>query len=224
MNRKLLLSGCLLLLAGSAHAQLGLRAGANTAAILTKVRHQGQQATADAKAGYQIGVFYEHKLGPRFSVVPELQFSRQRTQLQTVQSISGVAGVDTYTTDYRLSQSYLHLPVLLRARFGCFYAEAGPQISFQMASREAGTRTITHSYDISSHTRDFNRPATDGYRRFDVGLCAGLGVQLPGGFGLGLRGTAGLLPLMPAPEANYAIRQRSQTVQAAVSYQLRGGS
>ena len=93
-----------------------------------------ERASADAKAGYQVGVFYEHQMGTRFSVVPELQFSRQRTQLHSVESWNGFAGVTTYTTDSRLSQSYLHLPVLLRARFGNFYLEGGPQASLQLAS------------------------------------------------------------------------------------------
>ena len=218
MNPKLPLLSGLLLLAGGAHAQLGLRAGANTTTIATKTAQQGQQASADAKTGYQVGVFYEHKLGARFSVVPELQFSRQRTQLR-LQDYSIADG--GYTTDYRLSQSYLHLPVLLRARFGSLYLEAGPQASLQLASHETGTEEI--GTIAGSYTRTFDRAATDRYRRFDVGVCAGLGVQLPSGFGIGLRGTAGLLSLNPKELSTpgYTIDLRSQTVQASISYQLR---
>ncbi|WBA40809.1 porin family protein [Hymenobacter canadensis] len=214
---KLLLLSGMLLLAGSAYAQLGLRAGANTTYIATKTPQQGQQASADAKAGYQVGVFYEHKLGTRFSVVPELQFSRQRTQLSLQES---VFADPSYAADYRLSQSYLHLPVLLRARFGSFYVEAGPQASLQLASREVGTEFYGTT---GPYYKDIDRTATARYRRFDVGVCAGLGVQLPSGFGIGLRGTAGLLSLNSKESAlsSYSGDLRSQTVQASISYQLR---
>lgn len=218
MNLKLPLLSGLLLLAGGAHAQLGVRAGANTTHIATKTPQQGQQASADAKTGYQVGVFYEHKMGAHFSVVPELQFSRQRTQLR-LRDYTIADG--SYAADYRLSQSYLHLPVLLRARLGSFYVEAGPQVSLQLASREVGTEEI--GTIIGSYNLDFDRAATDRYRRFDVGLCAGLGVQLPSGFGIGLRGTTGLLPLNSKESSapGYSIDLRNQSVQASISYQLR---
>lgn len=221
MKPTLLLSS-LLLLTGTAHAQLGLRAGANATTITTEPA-QYQQASADAKTGYQVGVFYEQKLGTRFSVVPELQFSRQHTQLQSVRSWSGTVGVSTYTSDYRLRQSYLHLPVLLRARFGSFYVEGGPQASLQLASREVGTVVITSSYDSGSRRQEFNRAAADSYRRLNVGACVGLGVQLPAGFGLGLRGTVGLLSLDSKEAAlpGYTSELHNQSVQASISYQLR---
>ncbi|MBD2714126.1 PorT family protein [Microvirga sp. STR05] len=213
-----LLGGLLLLLAGSAHAQLGLRAGANTTTIATKTPQPSQQASADAKTGYQVGVFYEHRVNTRFSVVPELQFSRQHTQLRVRDYAIADGG---YAADYRLSQSYVHLPVLLRARFGCFYAEAGPQGSLQVASREVGGEEIETI--AGSFRRDFDRAATDSYSRLDVGVCAGLGVQLPSGFGIGVRASAGLLPLTPKEQRlqDFSIELRSQMVQASVSYQLR---
>ncbi|AII52324.1 porin family protein [Hymenobacter sp. APR13] len=217
MYPKLLLSG-LLLLAGSAHAQLGVRAGANTTTMAIETPQQGQRASADAKAGFQVGVYYEHQLGARFSVVPELQFSRQRTQLRLEESIFADP---TYASDYRLSQSYLQLPVLLRARFGRFYVEGGPQASLQLASREVGTEF--YGTLAGSFYADIDRAATDRYRRLDVGVCAGLGVQLPSGFGIGLRGTAGLLPLQRQDSRTpaYSGNLRSQSVQASISYQLR---
>lgn len=218
MHQKLTALSGLLLLAGSAHAQLGLRAGANSTTIATRTLQQSQQASADAKTGYQVGVFYEHKLGPRFSVVPGLQFSRQHTQLRLRDN---TIADGSYAADYHLSQSYLHLPVLLRARLGSFYVEAGPQASLQLASREVGTEF--YGTLAGSFYADIDRAATDRYRRFDVGVCAGLGVQLPSGFGIGLRGTAGLLPLQRQDPRTpgYSGDLRSQSVQASISYQLR---
>ncbi|MBC6697282.1 porin family protein [Hymenobacter sp. BT190] len=162
-------------------------------------------------------MFYEYKLSRQFSVVPELQFSRQRTNLLINDQSVDDGG---YDAAYRLQFSYLHVPVVLRGRFGHFYAELGPQASLQVAARETGTEKIgTFS---GSYTQSFDRPATDSYRRFDVGICAGLGVQLPAGLALGLRASTGLLSLTPAQRntARYDGRQRSQMVQASISYQL----
>lgn len=221
MYQKLLLLNGLLLLAGGAHAQLGLRVGINTVTITTKAVRDPQYASTDAKSGYQLGVFYEHKLSTRFSVVPELQFSRQRTDLQISDRSVDDGG---YDADYRLQFSYLHVPMLLRGRFGRFYAEAGPQASLQVAARETGSEKI--GTFVGSYTQSFDRPATDSYRRFDVGLCAGLGVQLPAGLALGLRASTGLLSLTAVQRSTpgYDGQQRSQMVQASISYQLQPNS
>ncbi|MBC6697283.1 hypothetical protein [Hymenobacter sp. BT190] len=52
MRLKLPILGGLLLLAGTCHAQIGLRAGVNTYTIATKAVRDAQYASADAKSGY----------------------------------------------------------------------------------------------------------------------------------------------------------------------------
>ena len=214
--KKLLLLGAGVLLAGAAHAQLGLRAGANYATLSTKTGDYNRTG-ADGRVGYQVGVFYEKKLNEHFSVVPEVQFSHQRTYLEVDSYVIADAN---YSARYQLTLNYLNVPVLLRANYGRLYLEAGPQASILQSARETGSELIGGL--AGSYRRGFNqRRATDSYRRFDVSVVAGVGLKLPAGFGVGLRVSTGLLSLERAPQ--YAIDPvslKNQVVQAAVSYQL----
>ena len=207
-----------LLLAGSVQAQFGVRAGVNTTTITNKAVRTGQEASADTQTGYQVGVFYEHKLSEHLALVPELQFSRQRTDLKVRDYSVSDGG---YDATYQLQSNYLHLPILLRGSIGRFYAEAGPQASLQVASHEKGTEnigSIAGAYQVS-----FDRSATDQYRRFDVGLVAGLGVRLPAGLAVGVRASTGLLSFTTPPQRSrpgYDGELRNQVLQASISYQF----
>ncbi|HEX8348516.1 MAG TPA: porin family protein, partial [Hymenobacter sp.] len=216
--KRIILTLPALLLACAAHAQFGIRAGGNVATLSTKTNSQYQRASASNRTGYQVGVFYEKKLTDRLSLVPEVQFSRQRVNLEVEDSGIADAG---YYANYRLRLSYLNVPVLLRATFGKFYLEAGPQFGIQLAAHETGDEsigTIAGSYESS-----FDRAATDHYRRVDLGLSVGAGVKLPAGFGFGVRAHTGLLSLTPAfpQRPGYYGNLKNQVVQASMSYQLK---
>jgi hypothetical protein len=215
--RSILLLTSGLLLAGGAQAQVGVRAGLNSATFTNKAVRTGQQASTNARIGYQVSVFYKQKLSEHLTLVPELQFSRQSTNLD-IEDYSVADG--GYVAMYKLQTSYLHLPVLLRAHVGRFFVEAGPQASLPLAANEKGTETI--GTFVGSYSQVFDRPATDQYRRFDVGVVAGLGVQLPAGLAVGVRASAGLLSLTSTQRSRpgYDGELRSQVLQASVSYQL----
>ncbi|GGF05087.1 porin family protein [Hymenobacter cavernae] len=205
-----------LLLTGAAQAQMGIRVGANAATVSAKTDDEFQHAEADSRLGYQVGVFYQQKLTKRISLVPEVQFSRQRTRLRIEES--GIAD-GGYEANYRLRLSYLNVPVLARASFGRFYVEAGPQVGLLLAAHEKGN--ATYGTIAGTHEAYFNRPATDGYHKLDVGLCSGAGVQLPAGFGLSVRSYTGLRSITDKPQnVNYYGKLRNQVVQASLSYQF----
>jgi hypothetical protein len=82
--------------------------------------------------------------------------------------------------------------------------------------RDVATGTIT-STTIES-------PVTDRFRRFDVGPCVGLGVNLPAGLGVSLRAYQGVVSLTQGTEEAEAGSARRQTVQVALTYQVRGRS
>jgi hypothetical protein len=217
MRSLLLTLGSLLLAASGAQAQFGVRAGLNTTTLTTKAVRTGQEASADARTSYQVGVFYEQKLSEHLAVVPELQFSRQSANLD-IEDYSVADG--GYAAMYKLQTSYLHLPVLLRGHVGRFFVEAGPQASLLVAAHEKGTETI--GTFVGSYSQVFDRPATDQYRRFDVGVVAGLGVQLPAGLAVSVRASTGLLSLTSTQRSRpgYDGELRSQGLQASVSYQF----
>ena len=205
-----------LLLAPAAQAQFGVRAGANYATLSTRADNPNT-ADADGRVGYQVGIFYEKKLNGRFSVVPEVQFSHQRVYLEV--DAHGIPDAN-YSARYQLTLNYLNVPVLLRATRGQLYLEAGPQVGLLQSARETGSESIGSF--TGSYRREFDqRRATDSYRRFDVGVVAGVGLKLSAGFSVGLRASTGLLSLARAPQYDInPIKLKNQVVQAAVSYQL----
>lgn len=207
-----------LLLTGTAHAQLGVSAGPNFTALVAKTSNAHQHARVDGHVGYDAGLFYEQALGGRFSLVPELRFSRQNVDL-TVEDFS--SAIATGRVSFRLKLSSLTLPVLVRAAFGKFYVEAGPQASMIVAAHEKGTEALIAPGTTFERTVD--RDAKDYYQRFDAGLSVGLGVKLPAGFGLGLRAYGGFRSLPKERDGgyNYDGKLRNLTVQALVSYRLK---
>ncbi|OUJ73361.1 porin family protein [Hymenobacter crusticola] len=203
--------------AGTVHAQLGIRVGANTASVSAKVK-EFHEVDTRSRAGYQLGVFYEKKLTERWSLVPEVQFSNQRMNMHIVES--GVAD-GGYDANYRLRLRYLNVPIIARATVGWFYLEAGPQVGFLLDAKEKGTNT--YGSFLGSYSTTYNRYATDTYRRADLGLVAGVGVNLPASFGLGVRGYTGLLSITEGKDtqyANYTGPLKNQVVQASLTYQL----
>lgn len=225
MSRFLLLLGGGLLLSPLAHAQFGLRVGGTLTHFTTKnpdptISQTG--ATADSKLGYQAGAFYQVKLNTRFSVVPEVQFSHERADLHAFRSSVDDAG---YRGDYQLRLNYINLPILARIKFGSAYLEAGPQVSLLVGGSEKGTDEYRGLGGVGY--RAIDRSIADNYRRFDIGLCAGMGVDLPAGFGVNVRVLQGLVSSARTPDRdpavfyyNYQGRMLHQTLQASLTYQL----
>lgn len=211
-----------LLLAGTAHAQVGLRVGGWLTHLVTSAPTYYIEATNSAKLGYQVGLFYQVPLSKRLSLVPEVQFSRERVRL-TTRDNNYVVMEYFGRTDSRLSFSFLTVPVLLRAAFGPVYVEAGPQASMLVGGREVGTTTVSF-WETPIRTTDIDRPLPDDLRRFDVGPCVGMGVKLPAGFGVSVRAYQGLMSLTPGSDQTraypYQGSLRRQTLQAALTYQL----
>jgi len=225
MQRFLFLLGSGLLLSPLAHAQFGLRVGGTLTHFTTAnpdpaISQTG--ATTDSKLGYQAGAYYQVKLSNRFSVVPEVQFSREMANLHAFRSSVDDAG---YRGDYRLRLNYLNLPILARVKFGPAYLEVGPQVSLLVGGSEKGTDEYRGLGGVGYG--DIDRSIADHYQRFDVGLCAGIGVDLPAGFGVSVRGFQGLVSSARTPDIdpyvfyyNYQGRMLHQTLQASLTYQL----
>jgi hypothetical protein len=204
----LLLTPCCLLLATTAHAQLGLRAGANLAGFNTSTNN-GYRTSTGSLLGYQAGVFYQLPLSKRLSLVPEVQFSQERMTLTRFQLYVVSASLQG---DYRERLSYLNVPVLLRYTIGPVYVEAGAQGGFLLGGRETGNVTFGSSYSV-------DREVVGRYRRYDVGPSVGVGLKLPAGVGLSVRAYQGLVSLTQDGEANVAHLYR-RSVQASLTFQL----
>jgi hypothetical protein len=228
MKRALFLLSGGLLLASSAHAQLGVRVGGNTTTFTKGERLSDENPTTSRLAGYQVGLYYQVPLTKHLALVPEVQFSRER--FYTSYTPFTPPGVIYFEgpphSEYDQSLSYLNLPILLRASVGAFYLEAGPQVSLLVGGRAENAQPRS-SYSSINNTIYVDQAATSSYRRFDAGPCLGIGVKLPAGLGLGLRAYWGLTKLTADEDYSMISRtytgfQHRRTLQASLTYQLPG--
>jgi hypothetical protein len=225
MKHFLLLLSSGLLLTGSASAQIGLRVGGNLLGFSNSGRLDGTTSVnTSTRLGYQVGVYYQAALSKRFSVVPEIQFSRE--QQRVTETSSPFLADASFNSDYRLNLSYLDVPVLLRASLGPVYLEAGPQLSVLVGGRGTGESTY-YSWGAGTVHRNIDQAATDRYHRVDAGFCLGVGVKLPAGFGLNVRAYQGLKQFdtdysndSVTPIPYWSSKEYRQTLQASLTYQL----
>jgi hypothetical protein len=226
MKRALFLLSAGLLLASSAHAQLGVRMGGNTAIFTKGARISDKNPATSRLAGYQVGLYYQVPLTKRLALVPEVQFSRERFSVSyTPFTPPGVIFFEGAPhSEYDQSLSYLNLPVLLRASLGPVYLEAGPQASLLVGGH---AKNIPYPNGTINNSIYVDQAATSSYRRFDAGPCVGVRVKLPAGLGVGVRAYWGLTELTADEDYSMVSRtytgfQRRQTLQASLTYQLPG--
>jgi hypothetical protein len=230
MKRLLLFLGSSLLLASSAQAQLSVRVGGNLSHLTTSALRNrlGSPNTTgssfDNRLGYQAGVLYVAQLSTRFALVPEVQLRRENAHV----SAYDYTYIDSFQNwDYQLRQSYLSVPVLVRANLGPVYVEVGPQASVLLQARQVGT-VVTNGW--GSSTLDIDHAVTGNYHRFDVGPCVGVGLKLPASLGLSVRAYQGLLnlgqeqplitPYQTPNSFNLTTIQHRQSLEASLTYQL----
>jgi hypothetical protein len=209
----LLFSGSLFI-ASAAHAQLGLRVGGNLTKLHTTTG-TNLYSTSSSRLGYQVGVMYQLPLTSWLALVPEVQYSNERTTLS--EASFAVADVG-FQADSHLNLHYLNVPVLMRATLGPLYVEAGPQAGFLLGGRQTGTVTVAN-WGMPTTTRSIDQDVTESNRRIDVGPCVGIGAKLPAGLGLSLRAYRGLMTLNDERGIFDGEHQR-QTLQASLTYQL----
>lgn len=224
MKRVLLFISSSLLLAGSAQAQIGVRAGGNTGVFTKSSPSYMEEVATHRQLGYQVGIFYQAQLSKHLSLVPEVQFSRERFSVKKNRPLYD----SQFGSEYDQSLSYLTLPILLRGSLGAFYVEAGPQLSFLVGGRAEGTELLDGGFVLHGSPAipvAIKEAATDSYHRFDAGPCVGVGVKLPAGLGIGVRAYWGLTKLTTDKgysvyDQTYAGFQHRQTLQASFTYQL----
>jgi hypothetical protein len=222
MKRFLLFLGSNMLVASLAHAQVGVRAGTNLLNLNTSTT-DGSSFSTSGRFGYQAGVYYQQPLTKHFALVPEVQFSREQSQV----AADNYRNADNYSlSSYRLRLSYLNVPVLLRYTVGRLHFDAGPQASWLLGGQGTGQGSYLVGGDAGGKLT-VDQAASDRFRRFHLGACVGIGVSLPAGLGLDVRASQSFTSIRrntywQVPEAislpdNTIYRQ---TIQASLTYQL----
>jgi hypothetical protein len=151
--------------------------------------------------GFHGGITASRAFTPAFALQAELLYSQKGVRDDIF------ANGTHYDNQQRLH--YLDLPVVARLRAGNAFVEAGPQLGVLLVAR-------THYELTAGPTED---TVTDYFNRVDIGYVAGIGYQVPGGPGLGLRYNGGLLA---AVNHNFStVTVRNSAFQVYVSYQFR---
>lgn len=209
-------------LAGLAQAQVGVRLGTNLLAFATEASAGARPATS-SQLGYQVGVYYQQPLTNHFSLVPEIQFSREQTQVD----FEEYRNAQNYARGtYHLNLSYVNVPVLLRFSLGRVHFEAGPEASLLVGGRGTGQTNALIGGD-GTVARKIDQSAVYRFRRVNLGACVGIGVLLPAGLGLDVRAYQGLVSVNQATQSQaqdyipyWGGDMYRQTLQASLTYQL----
>lgn len=169
--KKILLSSALLALAATAaqaqSATFGIKAGASLTNAV------GGTSDFKNKFGFHGGFVANLPLSDMFSIQPEVLYSMKGYKFDGADPLMGAPLRSTQTLHY------IDVPVLARLNTGGLFFEAGPQIGYLVAAK--------FSSDGNANLPSASYSSRNGYKKVDFGYAAGLGYQLPGGPGIGLR-------------------------------------
>jgi hypothetical protein len=128
----------------------------------------------DARTSFHFGGFVEVPITEKFSIQPEVYYSGQGYDIQSVNN----------GDDVEFQLDYINVPVLAKYYFvDGFYGEVGPQIGFNVNSE------IDSNPDGDSGDIDFNN---DAINTVDFAVVGGLGYKLNNGLFFNARYNLGL--------------------------------
>jgi hypothetical protein len=162
---------CLLIICGLAftlglNAQLrfGAKVGGTMSSAFVKVGNVTDDAYK-ARLGFLIGGMMEYSFTESFALQPELLYVLNGAKRKAT------TGLDQLSPEATISMHNIQLPVNLKYKFGVedlkFYVTAGPSFSFI-----AGANVKSNNISVNLLEGD------EGFKRLDLGLGVGLGVEL----------------------------------------------
>lgn len=199
-NLLLLYSALLIGVCTSVQAQ-NLRLGFKTGLSFTSFVGP-DAADASSKPGFQAGLLANLRFNDLLSVQPEVQYSTKGAKIGRGNTISGSQ-----------SLKYLDVPVLVRANYHQFFAEAGPQLGILLSA--AATNDLIIPATTANNKSLFNP--------LDVGYAIGAGVQAASGPFAGVRYNGGIRNIAKSGTTNNQLPEgRNSALQFYVGF-LFGG-
>ena len=149
--------------------KFGIKAGINFA------NYGADAEGTDARTSFHFGGIVEMKLAEKFSIQPELLYTMLGCKVTT-----NVGGTTIDVTD---KLGYIVLPVMAKYYVAPgFSLEAGPQFGYLVSAKG---KNETGSMSVEGDIKD-------AFKKFDMGINAGLGYELPIGLFFQARYTLGL--------------------------------
>lgn len=183
-------------------------------------------ADFSSKVGFIVGVAAEIPLGSNemFALQPELLWHQKGFRYEYEDTEAA------YSEDYNYTLNYIEVPVLVKAKFGNFYASAGPSIGVGVVGYYNGSYTyLGETVDGDKGTVKFgNEPANytgdDEYvdNALDFGVQVGAGVRVSI-LEIDLRYGFGLTNLYDKPDGfSGSVRSQNRSLQLTVGVPLGG--
>lgn len=132
----------------------------------------------DNRLSGHVGLFLHSRINARWSVQPEILYSGQGQQYMVINS------------EYTLALSYIQVPIMFQFHpVRQFYLEFGPQIGFLLSANSKN---------------DDDKVEVDGdYKKVDVGISFGAGIQATSMLGFYARYNAGLADITKNDNRDY---------------------
>ncbi|CAM4272247.1 outer membrane beta-barrel protein [Flavobacterium terrigena] len=146
--------------------------------------NNGQRRNFESKTSFYIGLFGDLKLTKYYSLQPELNYSRQGSTLNYIDSND-----NRNNLDYELS--YLSLGVANKFTFNKFNIHVGPTIDFLVDSNVIDSNTNNYYYG-------------DWYdANVDLAFFLGAGYDITKNFGVEARIKKGIIPVLDYSDGNH---------------------
>lgn len=175
--------------ANAQEVHFGAKGGLNLSSLDYKIQNpqDGKSTGLDSRFNFHLGLMAEIVISDKFSVQPELLYSRQGG----VKDFSGEALGSAFKFDNTFALDYLSLPIMAKYYVAeGFSLEAGPQIGFLLSSKlkSEGEATIAGKTTSKDSSKDFKEFMSS----VDFGLGFGAGYKLENGLNFGVRYNLGL--------------------------------
>lgn len=193
-------------ISANAQTEFGLRGGLNMSNIIGDNVEDNNDYYS-----FHIGFFTSIKITDNLSIQPEIQYSSQGADYETVFS----EGIYESITEGELRFQYLNLPVMVKFNvFKGLFIEVGPQAGYLAYSKHLINYTEKENGDITSRGRVQNnlRKLTN---EIDYGVVGGLGYQFKDGLFLEARYYYGLNDIIKDIDEN-----RNSVFQFSVGYKF----
>ena len=121
---------------------------------------------------YAIGISYQYSISESFSFFSALDYERKGSVVNA--TVTDQSGNPTGEIVAHANYDYLVLPLLARFSFGNhlkMYINAGPYLGYLIK-----VTSVTEENDVIPHTE---LDLTDESYKYDLGISAGLGVNIP---------------------------------------------
>lgn len=164
-------------------ATYGIRAGITSSGMRgdavsnlnNLIDYANGMVTTTNHTGFFAGPYISIPIGDVMSVEPALYYSQKGYELKGALNIKGVDLLGANAKAI-LNSQYIDVPVVLKANLKGFQIFAGPQISYLTKADFKATAGVL-GFNLLNSKMD----ATNQFNRWDAGVTAGIGYQLPKG-------------------------------------------